>query len=219
MIKANGIKKYYGSDNNAIRAVDDVSFEIGKGDFAVITGHSGSGKSTLLNLIGGMTWPDEGELTVAGQNMLNMSDVKVSHFRAHTIGFIFQFQSMISTLNVIENVKLPLMFTDEKNGNDTAQRLLEKVGLKDRAHAYVHELSAGQQRRVGIARALINSPDLLLCDEPTGDLDTETETIIMDMIANANKNGTTVFMTTHNLALRSYATKTFTIKNGWVIQD
>jgi len=214
MIRATNLKKYYGSAENLIRAVDDASLEVSTGEFVAITGHSGSGKSTLLNLIGGMTYPDSGEINVAGRNVLALPDAELSDFRARTIGFIFQFQSMLPTLDALENVQLPLLFTRRKHGRQAALSLLGDMGLKDRIHAYSHELSAGQQRRVGIARALVNEPALLLCDEPTGDLDLETEAIIMDIINRANQNGATVLMTTHNPALCAFAVRTFTMENG-----
>ncbi len=214
MIRIKSLNKYYGSRDRIIRAADNISLDVASGQFAVITGPSGSGKSTLLNLIGGMTAPNDGAITVYGRDILSMSDKELSRFRAHTIGYVFQFQSMISTLSAIENVRLPLLFTGQKDKNNFAESLLEKVGLKDRMHAYAHELSAGQKRRVGIARALINTPPLLLCDEPTSDLDPKTETIIMNMISDSNKTGTTVLMTTHNPALRSYASMLYVMDNG-----
>ncbi len=219
MIRLNNVKKYYGSVKHTIRAADNVSILVNKNEFAVITGPSGSGKSTLLNLIGGMTLPDQGEILINGQDILAMNDLQLSKFRANTIGFIFQFQSMIPTLNALENVQLPLLFTKKMHNRDSAVSLLQNVGLGDRIHSYAHELSAGQQRRVSIARALINQPDLLLLDEPTGDLDPETETLIMEMIKKANSKGTTVLLTTHNPALRNYADRKFVLTNGSIHED
>ncbi len=219
MIRLNNVKKYYGSAKHTIHAADDVSIFVDTNEFAVITGPSGSGKSTLLNLIGGMTLPDHGEIIINGQDILAMNDLQLSKFRANTIGFIFQSQSMIPTLNALENVQLPLLFSQKMHNSASATTLLQEVGLKDRLHSYAHELSAGQQRRVGIARALVNQPDLLLLDEPTGDLDPETETLIMEMIKKANNKGTTILLTTHNPALRIYADRKFVITNGSVHED
>ena len=214
MIKLEGVKKSYGTTNNIINAVDNVTIDITDSEFVMITGHSGSGKTTLLNIIGGMTRPDQGKVEVAGRDILTMPDSELSRFRANTIGFVFQFQSMLPTLNALDNVRLPLTFAGSKSDDGRAESLLEAVGLGDRMEAYARELSAGQQRRVGIARAMINQPSLLLCDEPTGDLDPDAEAVIMDMIAEAHKNGAAVLMTTHNHALRSYATRTLSIVSG-----
>ena len=214
MIRLESISKYYGSGEKVIRAVDDVSLEIGKGEFVIITGPSGSGKTTLLNLVAGMSHPDCGEINVASQNLVAMSDAERSRFRARTIGFVFQFQSMLPTLNALDNVRLPCLFTGRNDDQELARFLLESVGLAERIYAKSYELSAGEQRRVCIARALINKPSLLLCDEPTGDLDLETEAVIMEMITKANKSGTTVLITTHNLRIRSYGTRSLWIKDG-----
>ncbi len=219
MLRVENVSKYYGTKKNLIQALDNVSFEMGKGDFIAITGASGSGKTTLLNLIGGMTRPDKGSVSVAGKNLTHMSDREISRFRAHTIGFIFQFQSMIPTLTVLENVKLPLLFRDKQDTHHAAETLIERVGLRDRLGAHAQELSVGQQRRVSIARALVNEPALLLCDEPTGDLDPKTESVIMEIIAAANQAGTTVLMATHNHALRAQATGSVIIENGRIAED
>ncbi len=214
MVSLKNVNKYYGSARNPIRAVDDVSLQVGKGEFVVITGPSGSGKTTLLNLIGGMTKPDSGDVIIGGNHLLKMTDAELSRFRAATIGFAFQFQSMFPTLNALDNVSLPGLFSGRRYNESYAMSLLEVVGLAERAGAFAHELSAGQQRRVCIARALVNLPPLLLCDEPTGDLDKETESIIMDMISKANREGATVILTTHNTNLRSYATRCLSIWAG-----
>lgn len=214
MVRLEKVSKCYGSGSNVIRAVCDVSLDVGNGELIIITGPSGSGKTTLLNLIGGMTRPDTGEIIVAGNKLLDMPDARLSGFRAHTIGFVFQFQSMLPSLDALDNVLLPTIFTRREYDKGTAESLLESVGLGDRMHACAHELSTGQQRRVGIARALINNPALLLCDEPTGDLDRETEAIILDMIVGTNRKGATVIMATHNLQLCSYANRSFTMRSG-----
>lgn len=217
MVRLTQVRKHYGAGASVIRAVDDVSLEVSDGEFIVITGPSGSGKTTLLNLVGGMTRPDSGSIEVKGADMLAMPDAELSRFRARTIGFAFQFQSMIPTLNAIDNVRLPLMFARRDDGPDEAEKLLAGVELGDRSRAFAHELSAGQQRRVCIARALVNRPSLLLCDEPTGDLDPETERVIMVMIAAANREGTTVMMTTHNLSLERYASRTLRMRSGRIL--
>ncbi len=218
MVRFENVKKYYGSKKNPICALDLTSFHIEKGEFAIITGPSGSGKTTLLNLMGGMTHAQQGEIIIAGQNLSAMKDAKLSAFRADTLGFIFQFQSMISTLNALDNVLLPSLFSHQNANVEKAKTLLDMVGLNHRHSAFINELSIGEQRRVSITRAVIGEPSLLLCDEPTGDLDPDTEAVIMDMILNANKKGTTIVMVTHNHDLKAYATRLFTMSKGCVDQ-
>lgn len=214
MISIAEVSKCYGKGASEIQAVDGISLKVEKGEFLVLTGHSGSGKTTLLNLIAGMTRPDSGRIEIAGQDILGMSDAEMSHFRASVIGFVFQFQSMISTLNALDNVRLPALFSRHSSEKDAATALLSQVGLAGREHAYSHELSLGQQRRVGIARALFCRPSLLLCDEPTGDLDPETEQAIMDMISQANIEGATILMATHNHDLCSHADRVLRMEHG-----
>jgi len=216
MVRLEGVSKSYSSGEAVIRAVDEISIDLKEGEFIVVTGPSGSGKTTLLNLIGGMTRPDSGKIFVGDNDIIAMSDAKLTRFRASKMGLVFQFPSMIPTLSALENVLLPLMFADSDAGEAEARDLLEMTGLSGRENAYVHQLSAGQQRRVGIARALVTSPSLLLCDEPTGDLDFNTEAAIMDMIKQANRQGATVIMTTHNWALETYASRSLKIQAGKV---
>ncbi len=219
MISLERVKKQYSAGENVIHAVDDVNLEVADGDFLILTGHSGSGKTTLLNIIGGMTRPDQGRVIVCGKDLLGMPDAELSRFRGRSIGFVFQFQSMLPTLNALDNIRLPLSLAGKSDDKDKALSLLAKVGLSERAGAYVHELSAGQQRRVCLARAFINQPALLLCDEPTGDLDPDTEAEIMKLIADAHKQGTTVLMTTHNMELKSFGSRNLNIKQGRLIEE
>jgi len=214
MIRLEHVSKHYGPANNRICAVHDVSLQTAPGDFVIITGASGSGKTTLLNLIGGMTRQAEGNIFVDGHDLAAMNDAVMSSFRACTIGFIFQFQSMLSTLNVLDNVLLPAVFADRQPDQQSALELLDQVGLTGRLKAYAHELSIGQQRRVSIVRALMSKPALLLCDEPTGDLDPESEAVIMGLLNLAHRSGTTVIMVTHNHGLCRYAARIFSCQNG-----
>ncbi len=218
MILLDGVSKVYGAGEGSIPAVENADLRIEPGAFAVITGPSGSGKTTLLNLIGGMTRPDKGSITVAGKDLLAMPDSALSRFRARTIGFAFQFQSMLPTLNALENVLLPLRFSRDDRTSEKAladaMALLVEVGLKGREKAFSSELSEGQKRRVCIARALVTGPRLLLCDEPTGDLDKATESVIMAMIKRANEEGATVLLTTHNPALKEYGTRLIGMEKG-----
>lgn len=214
MISLNGVSRHYGKGPGKIKAVDDAFLKAGKGEFLTLIGRSGSGKTTLLNLIAGMTRPDSGEIMIAGRNILAMKDSQISHFRSAVIGFVFQFQSMILTLDAVDNVRLPCLFNGISRSRKEAMAMLENVGLAGRESAYAHELSIGQQRRVGIARALFSMPQLLLCDEPTGDLDPETERDIMELILQANRDGATVVMATHNHDLCSGSSRILHMDQG-----
>jgi len=218
VIRLKSVYKTYGTRENPIRAARDVSFEIPAGAFVLLSGPSGAGKTTLLNLVAGMTTPDQGDIRVGGMDLTKLTDRALSRLRAVTIGFIFQFQSMIPSLNALENVMFPTLFVKRPGAKDRALNLLAKVGLGERRAAYQHELSIGQQRRVSIARALINRPAILLCDEPTGDLDPATETVIMDILKEAHQLGTTILMATHSQVPHHYATQKMSIDGGSVKQ-
>jgi len=218
IVRLEEVSKHYGKGDSLIRAVDQVSLHLQEGGFVILMGPSGSGKTTLLNLIGGMTRPDNGRIEVAGADMLSMPDRELSLLRARKMGFAFQFQGMLPTLTALENLMLPMHFSGMGINPRRARRLLEEVGLGGRMGAYAQELSAGQQRRVCMARALVNEPALLLCDEPTGDLDPENEDVIMAMIKEANRGGASVIMTTHNSSLRSHAKRSMWIKDGRIVK-
>lgn len=218
MIQLTGVNKSYGAGESLIRALTDVSLTISAGEFVVITGPSGSGKTTLLNLIGGMTWPDEGALEVMGHNLRTLSDAALSRFRAEKIGFMFQFQSMLPALSALDNLRLPFFFAGRPDDPELARSLLAEVGLAGREHAFSPELSAGQQRRVCLGRALILQPPLLLADEPTGDLDPETEDLIMNLIAKAHQKGATVLLTTHNHQLRRWGSRHLRLEAGKITE-
>jgi ABC-type lipoprotein export system ATPase subunit len=182
--------------------VKDVNLSIRRGDFAVILGHSGSGKTTLLSLIGGLTRPDSGEVLINGVENWSQGDDQLSDMRNMRIGFIFQFASLIPTLTAMENILLPLSFGKTPQGDyRKAQEILELVGLGDKANSFPSQLSGGQQRRVAIARAFINQPDIILADEPTGDLDETTEKEILEIFKDYNGRGTTFVVVTHNVHL------------------
>jgi putative ABC transport system ATP-binding protein/lipoprotein-releasing system ATP-binding protein len=202
LIKCCNLNKKYISDNARVTAVDDVSLDIEQGDFAVILGHSGSGKTTLLSLIGGLTVPDSGEVIINGVENWGQSDEALSDMRNSKIGFIFQFASLIPTLTSLENVLLPLSFGKQPRGNyKKALEILDHVGLKDKINAFPSQLSGGQQRRIAIARAFVNEPDIILADEPTGDLDEDTERDILNIFKEYNSRGTTFVVVTHNMHL------------------
>ncbi|MFW8602352.1 ABC transporter ATP-binding protein [Desulfobacterota bacterium M19] len=199
LIECKRITKTYRSDNKLLKAVDGASFTADKGDFVVILGHSGSGKTTLLSLVGGLTRPDEGEVLIHNISNWQQSDQALSVMRNKTIGFIFQFASLIPSLNVLENMALPLCFGHHQHDSTAlAYKLLEEIGLADKAKAFPGQLSGGQQRRVSIARAFMNKPEIILADEPTGDLDEDTENDILAMFRRYNDQGCTFLVVTHN---------------------
>jgi ABC-type lipoprotein export system ATPase subunit len=210
-------KHYKLRKGTIVKAVDNVDLNINPRDFALVTGRSGSGKTTLLSLISGLTKPTSGAVYIDGFDIWTLSDKKQSKLRSEKIGFIFQFPSLIPTLNVIDNLLLPTIFRKEKNREDVrdkATALLEKVGLLELAESYPEQLSIGQQKRVVISRAMMNDPELLLADEATADLDESTEKEIMEIIKRIHEDGTTVMMVTHNPELSKYASRELRMTSG-----
>ena len=217
IIKCSNLTKSYLVEDETFKAVDSVSFSVKQGDFVIILGHSGSGKTTLLSLIGGLTKPDNGEVFIHDTSIWHKSDNDISVLRNKTIGFVFQFASLIPNLNVIENMLLPLSFGKKiQTDIDLAYTLLDKIGLADKHKSFPAQLSGGQQRRVAIARAFINKPEIILADEPTGDLDEETESIILDLFRDYNKQGVTFMVVTHNTDLCNSQDnpRIFSMQNG-----
>src|SRR2546422_3789771 len=217
MIELRGLSKHYRlSGDVLVKAVDKVDLTVKDGEFAMIIGRSGSGKTTLLSLIGGLTKPTEGSVHVDGVDLWSMNDSDQSKFRAEKIGFVFQIPSLLPTLTVLDNVKLPTMFSKGRDKvGEKALALLEMVGLSEKAHAYPSQLSVGQQKSAALARALMNVPEIVLHDKPTNDLDKATELEIMSLIQKVHEEGQrTLVMVTHNLELVSYATRVRTMANG-----
>jgi ABC-type lipoprotein export system ATPase subunit len=210
-------RKYILDENTIIEPVKEVSLEVSKGDFMIIIGRSGSGKTTLLNLIAGLIKPSSGEVFIDNTDLQKMSDRQLSSLRSKKIGFVFQFPSLLPSLNVVDNVTFPSTFIsgNEKQGaHDRALQLLEMVGIGDKLSAMPRHLSAGEQKRAVIARSLINQPEILLTDEPTSDLDEKTEEEIMAMLLKIRSSGVTVLMITHSLQLVPYANRAFTMIDG-----
>ncbi|MCK4839756.1 MAG: ABC transporter ATP-binding protein [Desulfobulbaceae bacterium] len=221
IIKCNNLVKTYHQEGQDLRAVDNASFSVEAGAFVAILGHSGSGKTTLLSLIGGLARPDAGSIIINDVDCWQQSEAQLAIMRNQTIGFIFQFGSLIPTLTAIENVLLPLSFADAGTNPaeniPLARELLDQVGLADKENAFPAHLSGGQQRRVAIARAFINRPSIILADEPTGDLDEETEREILDIFRHYNTEQKTTFLVvTHNSSLVStqHNPRTFLMKSG-----
>lgn len=217
MIEVRNLKKTYSSGGQLIKAVDDANLRVEKGEFVSIVGHSGSGKTTLLNLIGGLTVPDSGSVIIDGVDIRSLNDDALSELRNRRIGFIFQFSSLIPTLTALDNVLFPFIFSTYKAQAfcPDAVKLLDMVGLIDKVDTYPSQLSGGQQRRVAIARAFVNNPEIILADEPTGDLDEETETEMIELFKKMNKEkGITFILVTHNLELARGATRRLIMHKG-----
>jgi putative ABC transport system ATP-binding protein/lipoprotein-releasing system ATP-binding protein len=214
MIELKKLSKTYTVSGNPITALRPLDLTIGKGEFVSIVGHSGSGKSTLLSLMGGIARPDTGTVTIDGIDIRSYDDARLSRLRNEKFGFVYQFASLIPTLTAAENVLLPTVFGGSKKSED-AVRLLQYVGLGDKADRYPSELSGGEQQRVAIARAFINDPEIILADEPTGDLDEETEAEIMSFFERINRErNVTVVMVTHSSELALRAGKRLRMKQG-----
>lgn len=213
-VKLENVSKIYGSKEVKIVAVDEISFQIDKGEFVVIVGPSGAGKTTVLNILGGMDKATSGKVLVDGRDIAQYSDRQLTAYRREDIGFVFQFYNLVPNLTALENVELALQIC--KNPLD-AKTVLKEVGLKDRLTNFPAQLSGGEQQRVSIARALAKNPKLLLCDEPTGALDYQTGKAILKLLQDmCREKGMTVIVITHNSALTPMADRVIKIKNGKV---
>ena len=221
-IELNNIQKYYKLGKNKLHVLKSLNLEIKHGDFVMIMGKSGSGKTTLLNILGFLDKFDEGSYIFNGKNVTNLTEVERSHFRNKNIGFIFQQFHLINNLNIFQNIELPLLYDNRLAKKERLKRVennLKMVGLLDKIKQYPNELSRGQQQRISIARALINDPQLIFADEPTGALDTNTSNEIMEILDSLNKQGKTIVMVTHDPDLKKYATKVVYLKDGVFIEE
>ena len=201
LIELDNVKKYYEMGEETVKAVDGISIKIEKGDFVAIMGPSGSGKSTAMNLVGSLDLATEGEIYLDGKDIEHLGESELAQIRGKKIGFIFQSFNLIGNLTAKENIMLPMLFqgTDKADREEKAEELLKLVELTDRMDHYPNQLSGGQQQRVAIARALANDPEVILADEPTGNLDTKTGNIVMDFLEKMNeKEKKTIIMVTHD---------------------
>ncbi|HEY6004629.1 MAG TPA: ABC transporter ATP-binding protein [Anaeromyxobacter sp.] len=213
MIVLEGLSKSYHVSSRTIRAVLPVDLTIATGELVSIVGHSGSGKSTLLSLVGGIARPDTGRVVVEGEDIGTLDDRRLSRLRNERFGFVYQFASLVPTLTAEENVLLPTVFGGKK-GRD-ARALLDEMGLGDKATRYPSELSGGEQQRVAIARAFVCSPSVVLADEPTGELDEETEAEVMAFFERVNRErNVTLVMVTHSAELAARAARRLRMRNG-----
>jgi len=219
LIEISNLKKHYSSGDETVEALRGVDIAIESGEFITIMGQSGSGKSTLLSVLGGMNHPTSGEVEMAGIKLYQLPGEKLADFRAENLGFVFQSFHLIPYLTAIENVMLPLAIVKASNGSKTAsaRQALERVGLGGKTDRLPNQLSGGEQERVAIARAIVNTPHILLADEPTGNLDSTTSEEVMALFRELNDAGQTVVMVTHNPDNGRYADRTITLKDGRVM--
>ncbi|MFH1547596.1 MAG: ABC transporter ATP-binding protein [bacterium] len=221
MIKIKKLTKIYRMGDEKINALYDVDLNIEKGDFVALIGPSGSGKSTLMNMVGALDYPDKGKISVENDEISQMTSFQRANYRNSKVGFVFQTFNLQGHLTALENVEIPLIFAGIRRGlrRQMAKEALETVGLGDRMDHKPNELSGGQQQRVSIARAIVNKPEILLADEPTGNLDTKTGILIMDILKDLNeKEKVTVIMVTHNEQHSKYANKVYHLIDGKIVK-
>lgn len=218
LLKIDNLVKKYGNDDNLVIALNNINLEVDRGEFIAIIGPSGSGKSTLLHMLGTVDKPTSGKILLDGIDINQMNDLEQSKLRREKVSLIYQFYNLIPTLNVKENIIFPLMLDNKRIDNDYLEELISILKLKDLLKRFPNELSGGQQQRVAIARALINKPDIILADEPTGNLDQNNSRELIELLKVANeKYNQTIIMVTHDIELAKYAKKIITIEDGKII--
>lgn len=216
MIRLERVEKVYGMGESVVKALDGVSLSLGKGELIAVIGPSGSGKSTLLQVLGALDLPTSGSVFLGGRNIAQLSESELAQLRGKRIGFVFQQFNLIPTLSARENVALPLFFqgANREERMERAEMLLKRVGLGERGEHLPSELSGGEQQRVAIARALVNEPEILLADEPTGNLDSKTGKEIMELFLQLHKEGKTIILVTHNPEIASQALRILQMRDG-----
>ena len=217
ILKVENLTKTYGKKDTEVKALDNISFSVNKGEFIAIVGASGSGKSTLLHLIGGVDKPTSGKVYINGKDIYSLSKDEIAIFRRNEIGLIYQFYNLIPILNVKENITLPCDLEGKKVDEKRLNDIIQMLGLEDRKEHLPNELSGGQQQRVAIGRALINNPSIILADEPTGNLDSRASKEIIDLLKNSNKKyNQTILLITHDENIAKQADRIITIQDGKV---
>lgn len=219
ILKTVELVKYYGSKENLVKAIDHTNIEVEQGEFAAIVGRSGSGKSTLLHMLGGLDRPDSGQVIIAGKDIAKMKEEEMAIFRRRKIGFIFQSFNLIPSLNVWENIVLPIGLDDKKLDQDFVMGVVKRLGLEDKMRSLPNTLSGGQQQRTAIARALASKPAIILADEPTGNLDSKTEMEVLSIMkACVNEYGQTLVVITHDETIAQMADRIITIEDGKAVR-
>lgn len=220
ILKTEHLYKYYGSGDNQVRAVRDANIVIQKGEFTAIVGKSGSGKSTLLHLLGGLDVPTSGKVWMKGKDMFALKEEELAVFRRRKIGFIFQEFNLVSSINVWENIVLPIGLDGKKADESFVRDIISTLGLEGKVHNLPNTLSGGQQQRVAIARALASKPDVILADEPTGNLDSKTSDEVVGLLKmSAQKYGQTLVMITHDQDIAQIADRVLVIEDGEVVEQ
>lgn len=218
ILESKNLKKYYGIEENIVKALDGVDIRVDKGEFVAIVGTSGSGKSTLLHMLGGLDRPSEGEVVIDNNNIFKMSDEELTIFRRRNVGFVFQNYNLVPILNVFENIVLPIELDGCKIDSEYIDEIINTLGLSKKIDALPNNLSGGQQQRVAIARALATKPSIILLDEPTGNLDSKTEQDVLGLLkVTSNKFSQTIIMITHNEQIAQMADRIIRIEDGKVV--
>lgn len=219
ILKAVNLQKIYGKGETQVRALDGVNLSVDKGEFVAVVGTSGSGKSTLLHMIGGLDVPTAGSVTVDGQELSHMTDEQLTIFRRRNIGFVFQQYNLVPMLNVWENIILPVKLDGRQVEKDYVEEIIDTLGLEKRLNSLPSMLSGGQQQRVAIARAIAQAPPIILADEPTGNLDSNSTREIMDILKGLHEEGRTVILITHDNDIAAQAKRVVKIMDGKIVED
>ena len=220
LLRIEHLSKIYGTDENTVRALDDVSFSVSQGEFLAIIGPSGSGKSTLLHILGGVDRPTSGNVYMNGEDVYSRSDAALAIFRRREVGLIYQFYNLIHVLNVVENITLPVLMDGRKVNEARLRELLHTLRLEGREKHLPNQLSGGQQQRVSIGRALMNAPSVVLADEPTGNLDSKNSQEIVELLKYSNREyGQTLIVITHDESIALQADRVIAIEDGHIVRD
>lgn len=218
ILKTENLKKYYGKDENLVKALDGVELSVEEGEFVAVVGTSGSGKSTLLHMLGGLDYPTEGCVKVRGKDIFKLNETDLTVFRRRNIGFVFQSYNLVPVLNVYENVVMPVELDGREPDKDYVEEILKTLGIAGKRYSLPSQLSGGQQQRVAIARALAAKPDILLADEPTGNLDSKTSQEVMGLLKLSNSRfGQTIVMITHSEELAQLCDRIIRIEDGRIV--